>query len=331
MGSRRRTVVLAIAGVLAVAAVTWFWPPAHRFVFGPAEPSDRLLVSGNIEAHESVLGFSNVQGQITALPFDEGKAVAAGTVLARLDAAVYRKQWRIDAAALDVAQRQVDVAHGNFAAARSAVTGAALDFAEKRRDLARTAGQFAIGSASRQAYDLARTAAGQSAAALAHDRALQAVARNDVALAAANVGAARAKVALDRVMLGYTVLRAPFSGVLAVREAELGEFAGPGVAIFTLDDLDHVWLRAYVNEPDLGKIRLGEPAEITTDAYPDRRFLGHIGFISSQAEFTPKTVQTHAQRITLVYRVRIDVDNPDHALLPGMPADARIALLPAPR
>lgn len=331
MGSRRRTVLLAIAGVLALAFVAWFWPPAHRFVFGPGEPTDRLLLSGNIEAHESVLSFSNVQGRITRLPFDEGKAVAAGTVLARIDAAVYRQQWRIDAAAQEVAERQIDVAHGNLAAASSAVASARLDFAEKRRDRARTAGQFAIGSASRQAYDLARTAAGQSAAALAHDRALRAVARTDVALASANVVAARARVALDRVMLGYTVLEAPFSGVLAVREAELGELAGPGVAIFTLDDLDHVWLRAYVNEPDLGRIRLGEPAEITTDAYPDRRFPGRIGFISSQAEFTPKTVQTHAQRITLVYRIRIDVDNPSHALLPGMPADASIGLLPAPK
>lgn len=331
MGSRRRTVVLAIAGVLAAALGIWFWPPAHRFVFGPGQPTGRLLVSGNIEAHESVLSFTNVQGRITRLPFDEGKAVAAGTVLAQIDPAVYRKQWRIDTATQTVAERQVEVARGNLAAAGSAVSSANLDLAEKRRDLARTAGQFAIGSASRQAYDLARTAAGQSAAALAHDRALQTVARTDVALASANVEAARAKVALDRVMLGYTVLRAPFSGVLAVREAELGELAGPGVAIFTLDDLDHVWLRAYVNEPDLGKIRLGEAAEITTDAYPDRRFPGHIGFISSQAEFTPKTVQTHAERVTLVYRIRIDVDNPSHALLPGMPADARIALLPAPR
>ena len=331
MGSRRRTVLFATAGIVAAAFLVWFWPPAHRFVFGPAEPTARLLVSGNIEAHESVLSFTNVQGRITRLPFDEGKAVAAGTVLAKIDDAIYRQQWRIDSAALTVEDRQVEVARGNLAAARSAVVSAVLDAAEKRRDLARTAGQFAIGSASRQVYDLARTAAGQSAAALAHDRALQAVARTEIALAAANVAAARAKVALDRVMLGYTVLRAPFSGVLAVREAELGELAGPGVAIFTLDDLDHPWLRAYVNEPDLGKVRLGEPAEITTDAYPDRRFRGHIGFISSQAEFTPKKVQTHAERVTLVYRIRIDVDNPGHALLPGMPADARIALLPAPR
>ena len=169
----------------------------------------------------------------------------------------------------------------------------------------------------------------QAAATLARDQALVQVARDNVGLAQANLQAAEAKVGLDRVTLSHTILRAPFSGVLAVREAELGELAAPGVAIFTLDDLDHVWLRAYVNETNLGQIRLGEPATVTTDTYPGKIYHGRIGFISSQAEFTPKTVETHAQRVTLVYRIRIDIDNPTHELLPGMPANATIPLLPA--
>ncbi len=331
MGSRRRTLGSIVAGLGVVALLAWFWPPAHRWLFGPGAPRDRLLVSGNIEAHESVLSFTNVQAPITRLAFDEGKEVAAGTVLAQVDDAIYRKQLQIDEANRDVTMRQVAGARSNLAAARSTVASDTLDAAQKRRDLVRAAGQFRIGAASRQAYDLARTAAGQSAAALARDRALVAVAATNVGLALANLRAAQAKIALDEVTLGYTTLRAPFSGVLAVREAELGELAGPGVAIFTLDDLDHVWLRAYVNEQDLGKIRLGEAAQVTTDTYPGHPFAGRIGFISSQAEFTPKTVQTHAERVTLVYRIRIDVDNPTHALLPGMPADASIALLPAAR
>ncbi len=95
------------------------------------------------------------------------------------------------------------------------------------------------------------------------------------------------------------------------------------MAIFTLDDLDHVWLRAYVNEPDIGKVRLGEPVDVTTDTYPGKIYHGRISFISPEAEFTPKTVETHAERVTLVYRIRIDIDNPTHELLPGMPADAQ--------
>jgi HlyD family secretion protein len=101
------------------------------------------------------------------------------------------------------------------------------------------------------------------------------------------------------------------------------------VATFTLDDLDHVPLRAYVNEPDLGKVRLGELIDVITDIYPGHVYRGRIGFISSEAEFTPKTVETHGERVTLVSCIRIDIDNPTHELLPGMPADARIALLSA--
>jgi HlyD family secretion protein len=112
-----------------------------------------------------------------------------------------------------------------------------------------------------------------------------------------------------------------------VREAELGEVAGPGVAILSLDDLDHPWLRAYVNEPDIGRVRLGEAVNVTTDTYSGKVYHGRISFISPNAEFTPKTVETHAERITLVYRIRIDIENPTHELLPGMPADAAIRLL----
>jgi HlyD family secretion protein len=148
-----------------------------------------------------------------------------------------------------------------------------------------------------------------------------------VALAKANEAAVAAKLALDQVTLGYTTLRAPFAGVISVREAELGQLAGPGVAIFTLDDLDHPWLRAYVNEPDIGRVRLGEAVNVTTDTYPGKVYHGRISFISPEAEFTPKTVETHAERVTLVYRIRIDIDNPTHELLPGMPADAAIPLL----
>lgn len=117
--------------------------------------------------------------------------------------------------------------------------------------------------------------------------------------------------------------------MILVRQAELGEVTAPGTPVFTLADLDHVWLRAYFNEPFLGKVRLGEAVTVSTDTWPNGSFPGRIAFIASSAEFTPKSVETHAERITLVYRIRIDIGNPGHALLPGMPADAQIALLPA--
>jgi HlyD family secretion protein len=115
--------------------------------------------------------------------------------------------------------------------------------------------------------------------------------------------------------------------VITVRQAELGEVVVPGTPIVTLADLDHIWLRAYIAETDLGRIRWGQDATITTDTYPGKQYHGRISFIASTAEFTPKSVQTYKERVTLVYRIKIDIDNPNHELKPGMPADAHIALL----
>jgi HlyD family secretion protein len=312
---------------LAVAAYgLWRW---RELLFAHSRGAPYVTVSGNIEAHESVLSFTQVQAAIIELPFDEGAYVTRDTMLARVDDSLYRQQVVIDHANELVATAQVAVSESSLAAARSNVASDQFDLREKRRDAARAEELVRTAATSVQARDLARTAAEQSAQTLAHDRALLQVAATNVALAKANEAEAAAKLALDEVIVGYTTLRAPFDGVIAVRQAERGQLAGPGVAIFTLDDLDHPWLRAYVNERDIGRVRLGEPVEITTDSYPGKKYQGRVSFISPEAEFTPKTVETNAERVTLVYRIRIDVANPTHELLPGMPADASIELLPA--
>ena len=324
-----RFVITALIVFILVAAGLLLWAPARRVLFGPPTLPQKIVVSGNIEAHQSVLNFTEIQAPIVYLPFDEGKYVETGTVLARVDDRFYQQQLQIDRANLQVERKQIAVNQSSLAAAQNTVVNDQLDLEEKNREYARAEGQLKVGGVSRQDYDRAATAAAQAAATLARDQAQVQVARDNVALARANLQAAEAKVGLDQVTLSHTTLWAPFSGVLAVREAELGELAAPGVAIFTLDDLDHIWLRAYVNETNLGQVRLGEAATVTTDTYPGKLYHGRISFISSQAEFTPKTVETHAQRVTLVYRLRIDIDNPTHELLPGMPANATISLLPA--
>jgi HlyD family secretion protein len=331
MTRTRRALLLGLV-VLVVAAggygaSRWGlrWPIS---LFGPPPGPVRLIVSGNIEAHQSVLSFTQVQTPIVELPFDEGAFVTAGTVLARVDDRPYRQQIEIDRTNQQVASAQVTVNENSLVAAQQSVASDQFDLAEKQRDYARAEDLVKVAATSVQERDLARTAAQQSAATLAHDQAMVQVATANITLARANEAAAAAKLQLDEVTLGYTTLRAPFNGVISVREAELGQLAGPGVAIFTLDDLDHIWLRAYVNEQDIGKVRLSEPVDVTTDTYPGKTYHGRISFISPEAEFTPKTVETHAERVTLVYRIRIDIDNPTHELLPGMPADAAIALLP---
>ncbi|HPS00583.1 MAG TPA: efflux RND transporter periplasmic adaptor subunit [Candidatus Sumerlaeota bacterium] len=129
-----------------------------------------------------------------------------------------------------------------------------------------------------------------------------------------------------RQQLEYTQLTVPFDSVVLSKSAEPGEYLNPGSPVVTVGDLEHVWLRAYVSETDLGKIRLGDPAEVTTDSYPGKTYHGKISFISSQAEFTPKSVQTFEERVKLMFRIKIDLENPNGELKPGMPADGHLKL-----
>ena len=317
----RLWLLLVIAGVGALVA--------SRLVpvlLDEGADSTTLLLSGNIEAHESVVAFKAVQSRVVELPFDEGQWVETGTLLARLDDADYRQQVAIDEAAVRARRAELASAEQAVEAARKTVLADLADRAQRGIDERRVGALWRQGVASRDDFDRVETAMKQSDAILQRDRALVEARARDVDVARAGVRSAREQLQLARILLGYTVLRAPFAGVILVRQAELGEVMLPGTPVVTLADLDHVWLRAYVRETDLGRIRWGQAAAIRTDTYPDRRYAGRISFISSKAEFTPKSVETHAERVTLVYRIRIDVENPAHDLKPGMPADATIVL-----
>jgi len=296
--------------------------------FSRTESPSILLVSGNIEAHQSVVSFKAVQSRVVELPFDEGQWVKAGTLLARLDDGDYRQQVAISEAALRVQEQQLASATQKLEAARATITNDDADVAQKNLDYARTQKLWAEKIISGDQRDRTETALKQSNAAMQRDVAMQRGAQQDIAVAKANIRSAQENLALAKIMLGYTTLRAPFSGVILTRQTELGEVMQPGTPVVTLADLDHVWLRAYVAETDLGRIRWGQAATVHTDTYPGRAYPGQISFIASEAEFTPKSVETHKERVTLVYRIKIDVSNPNHELKPGMPADATIQLGP---
>ena len=308
---------MLVVAAAAVAAYFWLW----------RQPTtNNLVVSGDIEAHESVLSFKTVQSRIVELPFDEGQWVTAGTLLARLEDRDYRQQVVVDETALLVQQRQLALALRNLEAAKRTVASDQADLWEKAIDYQRAQELWQKNVAPTQTRDLAETALKQSRAVLLRDQALQAAAGESVSVAQANIKNAQESLTLAKIILGYTTLYAPFSGVILVRNAELGEDMQPGTPVFTLADLDHVWLRAYVNETDIGRVRFGQAALITTDSYPGQKYVGRISMISENAEFTPKSVETHAERVTLVYRIRIDIENQSHELKPGMPADATIEL-----
>jgi HlyD family secretion protein len=145
-----------------------------------------------------------------------------------------------------------------------------------------------------------------------------------VAAAQAQVAEARAALALAEKRLSEMVLVSPVDGVVLHKNMEAGETAAPGASIVTLMDPADMWLRAYVSETEVGRLAVGQPATVTVDAFPDRRFPGAVSEIGSEAEFTPKNVQTKKERVNLVFRVKIAVRDPSGALKPGLPADAEI-------
>jgi len=142
----------------------------------------------------------------------------------------------------------------------------------------------------------------------------------------AEVDRNKAQVGITTAQLGDTVIVAPIDGVVLVKSAEAGEVVAAGTTIVTIGDVEHPWLRAYIGETDLGRIKLGQKVKLTTDSYANKSYAGVVSFIASEAEFTPKQIQTKEERVKMVYRVKIDVDNSSRDLKNNMPVDAVIAL-----
>jgi HlyD family secretion protein len=142
----------------------------------------------------------------------------------------------------------------------------------------------------------------------------------------AEVERARAQIGLIDSQLADTVAISPVGGVVLVKSADVGEVLAPGTSVVTVGDIDHPWLRGYINERDLGRVKTGSKVKITTDSFPGKVYWGKLSFIASEAEFTPKQIQTQEERVKLVYRIKIVVDNPQHELKSNMPADAEIVV-----
>lgn len=318
---KKRALLLAVAVAASAGAAIWGWQMLRG-----AAPPNQLMVSGNIEAHLSLVSFKDVASRIVELPFDEGQWVEKGQLIARVDDSNYRQQVAVNEAGVEVQQQQLASARQNLVATQNTVANDQADFAQKNTDDQRFQQLWNENATSAQSRDQAQTAMKQSTAALKRDQAMVGVAEKNIATSLANIKNAQETLRLANITLGYTVLRAPFSGVIVERQTELGEVMQPGTPVVTLADLDHVWLRAYVSETDLGRIRWGQAATVTADTYPGKKYPGRISFISSNAEFTPKSVETHQERVTLVYRIKIDIENSSHELKPGMPADAVIEL-----
>ena len=140
----------------------------------------------------------------------------------------------------------------------------------------------------------------------------------------AEITEAKASIAMIDSQLADTIAYSPVDGVVLVKAADVGEVLAPGTTVVSVGDIDHPWLRGYIDEKDLGKVKIGSKAKLTTDSYPGKVYAGHVSFIASEAEFTPKQIQTQQERVKLVYRIKIEVENPGRELKSNMPADAEI-------
>lgn len=320
--------------LVALAAAAYYF---YLRLFPPPPPDNTLRISGNIEAHESLLSFK-VPGRIVELPVEEGQWAEEGAVLAKLDAGDYRQQVALDEATLRVRQANLQLAlagtrRQEIEAALQAVVDAETDLAQKRIDLQRAEMLYKKDVVSAEQRDLATTALKRSETSVARakerlDQLQEGTRPEEIAIARSNVQQARESVELSRIKLSYTLLRAPRAGVVTVRQAELGEVVQAGTPVVTLADLESVWVRSYISETDLARVRWGQAATVRTDTDPGKSYPGRISFIAAKAEFTPKTVETHKERVTLVFRIKIDVENPNHELKPGMPVDAVIEVGP---
>lgn len=324
---KKRLVVAAI--VVAALASLWI------FLNRSSGDGTGLKVAGNIEVTSVEVSFK-VPGRIRERLVDEGQHVAAGQVVARLDdedLLLESAQRRRDAEALDAALREAvnGFRTEEIAQADEAVKRARAEADRLEADFSRQEALFGREVISRRDFDSAKAAVEAARATLKEAMARQELyhrgqrrERIDAARAQALKAHEALKLALTR--QGYATLTSPVAGVVLSKNAEAGEQVAAGTPVITIGDTAHPWMRAYIPETELGRVHLGQKVRVSSDTWPGKVYDGTVTFISSEAEFTPKSVQTEKERVKLVYRVKISLDNSSNELKPGMPADAEIMI-----
>jgi len=303
--------------------------------------NDFIKISGNIETTEVDVGFK-LSGRIVSRFFEEGDWVDQGKVLAKLDDEDLRNRLEVARATLMSAQARLSkLLAGSrpeeIREAEANLNQAKFDLENKEAQYERMKSLFEKRVVPKETLDNAEAAFKIAKASFqkATENYLlikEGPRKEDIEEARAQVDQARASVKLNETQLGYTTLYSPISGVVLVKSGEMGEVVNPGTSIVTLADIENIWLKAYIPETDLSRVKWGQEVIVTTDLHPKKEYRGKISFISSQAEFTPKQIQTEKERVTLVYRIKVNIPNPDRELKPGMPADGRILLTsPSPK
>ncbi len=330
MSKKRMLLPVGILVLGGIALAVWF-----VFSGGKQTPPDTLRLYGNVDLRQVRLAFQST-GRISRIDVQEGAAVAPGQLVARIDPVRY--EAAADRARAQVADRRQVLARllagsrpEEIAAARARVDEslAALRDAEKTYRRANILAKTEY--VPKQKRDDAEAALKAARARLDAARQQLALAvkgprKEDIAAARARLASSRAALKLAAQELADTRLYAPANGVVQDRLLEPGDMAFPQTPVLTLALTNPLWVRAYVEEPDLGKIAPGIRAEVATDSFPGKKYRGWVGYISPTAEFTPKQVETAELRSKLVYQVRIYVCNPQNELRLGMPVTVNVPL-----
>ena len=329
----KEKLLLAVVFLLVVATIVMIF-----FRFGNRDQGRALRVSGNIEVTSVELSFK-IPGRVQDRLVDEGETVKTGQVVARLDPEDLQhetdgRRAEVQAARAALTELETGYRREEIAQADAALRRISADAERLRVDFARQQQLYKKEVISARDFDASRAAyeASQASVREARERLnlLRSGPRKEtIDQARARLAGAEASLALSETRLGYAVLRSSTSGLVLSKNIEPGEQVTAGTPVVTVGMMGEVWMRAYISETDLGRVKVGQKATVTTDTWPGRKYRGRVSFISQEAEFTPKSVQTPKERVKLVYRIKITVPNPNGELKPGMPADAEIEIKPA--
>lgn len=322
----KRRFIIALAVVFAGAAASWWW--FHR-----APTNSPLMLAGNVEVRQVNLGFK-VAGRIKELKVDEGATIAEGQAVASLDRVYFedniaqlkaqRDQAKASLAKLEAGNRPEEIAQAEATVREreATVTNAKISFERAEELLKRAVG-------SRKAFDDAQAAYREAEARLNSARQslrlMQAGSRiEDIEAGRAQLADREAALQVAMRQLFDADLTAPSQGVVLSRVREVGAIVAAGETVFVLSLTNPVWVRSYLSEVDLGRIQPGMEVSVRTDTPGAPVLKGKIGFISTTAEFTPKTVETRELRTALVYRIRIIVNDAGAILRQGMPVTVAV-------
>lgn len=299
------------------------------------EDQNQIAVTGNIET-VNVIVSSKVSGEIISIFKDEGDKVTAGDTLLIIDPTIYQIKLREAEALLLSAEAQYELVRNgarkeDIQQAEQLLRQSEVNLQTAQNDKVRFENLYQTKSISKKQYEDAmakyEVALAQYNSAKENYSKIKNISRpEELKQVKANVERLKANVDLIKKNLNDCYVISPINGIVVKRFIEIGETATNLSSLIKISDLSQVELMVYVNEKDLPKIKLGQLVEVTVDAFPTKKFDGKIIYISPEAEFTPKNIQTKEERTKLVFAVKVKIDNPDYELKAGIPADAVIKL-----